>query len=331
VYNLNLPVTLPALVNVVLIVVFGEVYQLLAERLNAYENHQTEAQFEASYIGKRYIFSLLNLIGPLIQIAYMNVVYDLPCVYNDCYRHAQYHFAVIYLALFMLNFWELIKAKLESERNELFAPISLLDELKTPFEPLDEYIHKELEKSSYDQNEYDGTVDDTLEIILQFGLLCVFGMSFSICFFIAFIWNALELHSDKLKLMKYMRRPIPKTTASLGIWNDIMNVVQNMSIILNTGNISYLYSQIEGRTLDPITFFTIMLLLNFFQTFVADALFGSVPYQLSSIFERHNYLLKSTLEKYKSVNTQHDADRNEDVKLSKQYPIYKVFGSMLPS
>jgi hypothetical protein len=35
-------------------------------------------------------------------------------------------------------------------------------------------------------------------------MLCLFGTTFPMCFFVAFLWNVLELQTDKLKLMQYM-------------------------------------------------------------------------------------------------------------------------------
>lgn len=46
-----------------------------------------------------------------------------------------------------------------------------------------------------------GTVDDYMEITLQYSMLSLFGMTFPMCFFIAFLWNVLELQTDKLKLL----------------------------------------------------------------------------------------------------------------------------------
>lgn len=38
-----------------------------------------------------------------------------------------------------------------------------------------------------------GTVDDYMEITLQYSMLVLFGMTYPLCFIIAFFWNVLEL------------------------------------------------------------------------------------------------------------------------------------------
>jgi hypothetical protein len=38
-----------------------------------------------------------------------------------------------------------------------------------------------------------GTVDDYMELLIQYSMISLFGIMFPMCFFIAFIWNALEL------------------------------------------------------------------------------------------------------------------------------------------
>lgn len=48
-----------------------------------------------------------------------------------------------------------------------------------------------------------GTVDDYMEIIIQAGLLALFGPLFPAAMFVGFIWNILELQTDKNKLLLY--------------------------------------------------------------------------------------------------------------------------------
>jgi len=54
-----------------------------------------------------------------------------------------------------------------------------------------------------------GTVDEYLEMCIQFSLLSLFGMIFPLSFIIAFIWDVMELQTDKHILIKFKKRPVP--------------------------------------------------------------------------------------------------------------------------
>ena len=45
--------------------------------------------------------------------------------------------------------------------------------------------------------------------------------------------NILELRLDAKKLLHYFERPVPKRVNDIGIWDDIMEIVFNISIVTN--------------------------------------------------------------------------------------------------
>lgn len=80
-----------------------------------------------------------------------------------------------------------------------------------------------------------GTVDDYMEIINQAGLLALFGPLFPASMFVGFIWNILEMQTDKNKLLLYSQRPIPLDQSSIGIWNVLLDFLSNFAVIYNSG------------------------------------------------------------------------------------------------
>jgi anoctamin-10 len=53
----------------------------------------------------------------------------------------------------------------------------------------------------------DGTFDDYLELVIQFGSVTLFAMSFSLLPILAFLTNILEIQVDKTKLLFLSKRP----------------------------------------------------------------------------------------------------------------------------
>lgn len=132
-------------------------------------------------------------------------------------------------------------------------------------------------------------------------MLALFGPSFPLCFPIAFIWNVLELQTDKLKLLNDMQRPLPLGESSIGVWNGVLEGLSYFSLVANSGVIAYSRERIQDY--DPIMstlfFFLLVLLGNFFLRFVEYGIFGDVSFEIKELMRRHSYLIKSTVEKFR--------------------------------
>ena len=62
---------LPAVINAMLIIVFGKIYKWLALKLVVYENHRYESDFENSIANKTYMFNFINTyISNFVVICY---------------------------------------------------------------------------------------------------------------------------------------------------------------------------------------------------------------------------------------------------------------------
>lgn len=127
-----------------------------------------------------------------------------------------------------------------------------------------------------------GTVDDYMEIIIQTGLLALFGPLFPASIFVAFIWNVIELQTDKNKLLLYSQRPAPLDESSIGIWNVLLEFLSNFSIIYNTG-LMYMqatnYNPISSRY-SKITVFLAILLTAFIIRYLIETLIPEIPFEL---------------------------------------------------
>ena len=88
-----------------------------------------------------------------------------------------------------------------------------------------------------------GTVDDYLEINLQFCLLVLFGIVFPLGFLVALIWNILELQTDKAKMLKYIQRPVPVSENTIGTWLSILELSTYIAICSNSAIVTFTASR----------------------------------------------------------------------------------------
>lgn len=101
--------TIPAIMNFVLLLICDEIYERVAEELTDYENHKTINDSEMNFVFKKYLLTFISLCGPILEITFTHELVGLKCAEKDCYKHAQYHFATIFMFLFILNIWEIAK------------------------------------------------------------------------------------------------------------------------------------------------------------------------------------------------------------------------------
>merc|ERR1712226_1457066 len=71
--NMSLTFTLAiaGAVNAVQIQIFNFLYGMLSVRLNDWENHRTDTQFENSLIGKAFLFKFINSYNSFFYIAFV--------------------------------------------------------------------------------------------------------------------------------------------------------------------------------------------------------------------------------------------------------------------
>ncbi len=79
-----------------------------------------------------------------------------------------------------------------------------------------------------------------MEITIQYSMLALFGTMYPFAFVISFIWNLLELQTDKIKLLKFMQRPIPMSERTIGAWNGVLEMLAYMQLLSNSGMLSFL-------------------------------------------------------------------------------------------
>jgi len=62
------------------------------------------------------------------------------------------------------------------------------------------------------------TLDDYLELFVQFGYVYLFSSVFPLVAFLALVNNVIEIRTDAFKLCRVFRRPFAQPTANIGVW-----------------------------------------------------------------------------------------------------------------
>lgn len=289
---------LPSIINAIQIQIFNAIYQNVGLALNEFENHKFLSQYENSLVFKIFAFTFVNTFNSLVIISFMSALFpglDICKVSTtgeiDCFEAVAVQMKTLFLVAFVKNIPEILVPylKLYQKRKSKKVSGKLVEH---PFYHIDQKIEEQIEKEAYAANlEVDGTVADYMELVIQFGFLCLFAVNFPICFFLAFITNIAEIQVDKLKIVNFARRPVPENAKDLGTWFLIIDFMSFLSIFFNAALIAYTSSCIYMQ--DSTTKNKVFVLFVFFFLaikYIIKILIDDVPYKTRMVENRHQFI-----------------------------------------
>ncbi|EGR33655.1 hypothetical protein IMG5_047010 [Ichthyophthirius multifiliis] len=272
--------------------IFTFIYSGIGDYLNKVENHKILSSYENSYISKLFLFQFFNTFNSPLFVAFLSDVFPNLnlCRYNpklppDCFKTLSQNIVVIFLSMIAKNIPEILVPYLKAFSKSFFGQ-KKEKQVIHPFHKIDNYVElQSLQEPYMTNNDLDGTVADYLELVIQFSFLTIFGLSFPLCFFIAFVVNILEIQVDRQKIFNFVKRPIPTGASNIGTWLLIIDIISFISIFANAGLIVYTSKLVE-KSYQIIVF--ISLLFGFlFIKYLLRFLIPDVPEKALIINKRH--------------------------------------------
>ncbi|XP_059081229.1 anoctamin-8-like isoform X2 [Tigriopus californicus] len=80
---------------------------------------------------------------------------------------------------------------------------------------------------------YDGTFEDYLEMLIQFGYVALFSSAYPLAGFWAFFNNVMEIRGDAFKLCSVHQRPFGERVQNIGPWQQAMELIGIIGIMVN--------------------------------------------------------------------------------------------------
>ncbi|RUS79435.1 hypothetical protein EGW08_012812, partial [Elysia chlorotica] len=258
---------LPKVLLALVVSVMDEVYKKLAIWLTFRENYRLEESHETGLILKLVLFQFVNSFLSLFYIGFY---------LRDMDRLRDQLAALLITRQVLGNLKEAIlpyvvwKARLYSAGYKLatrMSPASLDKEVERMTLQAEKGIQrkkagKSLEGSSKlsgaeeddaqdesiptltqaevesEMKKYEGTLDDYLEMVIQFGYVTLFSSAFPLAAFCALVNNIIEIRSDAFKLCITHQRPFGQQVENIGIWQDVLMFMSVLAVTVNCALIS---------------------------------------------------------------------------------------------
>lgn len=212
--------------NAVVIVVLNVLYQGVAVKLNDYENHRTDTQYEDALISKIFAFQLVNSFAALTFVAFVKSFIGIICIRADCTGEVAASLSTIFIAQLVVRaLVQVVVRKVMQdikERNESSG--TLPGQFPTPIEQqyvLDEYP------------EMLGTLRDYSELVVQYGYTVLFVAAFPLAPTLAFVSSFIQIRIDGWKLCQAFRRPQPKKAEDIGVWQTMVEILSVLGVVYN--------------------------------------------------------------------------------------------------
>eukprot|EP00397_Hematodinium_sp_SG-2012_P003338 GEMP01003346.1.p1 GENE.GEMP01003346.1~~GEMP01003346.1.p1 ORF type:complete len:1319 (+),score=295.90 GEMP01003346.1:35-3991(+) len=236
--GINVSQNILGIANAFQIVIFNWIYKKCARKLTKWENHRTYSEFVSSYVIKMVVFQFTNAYGSLFYIAFAaeslvgreelctgDLANDDQCILDLLHKQLM----SLFLVAALRNFLELgVPIAKYRWRRRSSAGV-------TEHSTLLDYLDEERMLESYGPASlaFDGSINDYLELVITFGYLVLFGIAFPIAGLVAYVSLVVEISVDSYKLRHVVRRPIPQTANSIGVWLPVFNMIVMVSCLTN--------------------------------------------------------------------------------------------------
>ncbi|XP_048470847.1 anoctamin-7 [Rhincodon typus] len=234
-----------SLVNLILILLMGQVYTSLAEKLTRWEMHRTQTQFEDAFTFKVFVFQFVNFYSSPFYVAFVKGRFvGYPGHYGklfgmrneDCgsggclIELAQQLFIIMVGKQIISNIEEFaipkLKAWWQNRKLAIVRGSQICQEPKR-WEVDNELIPPE------------GLIDEYLEMVLQFGFITIFVAAFPLAPLFALLNNWVEIRLDAQKFVCEYRRPVAERAQDIAVWFNILEALAQLSVIINAFLIAF--------------------------------------------------------------------------------------------
>ncbi|CAF3789395.1 unnamed protein product [Rotaria magnacalcarata] len=257
-FSIMISIFAVTLINLIIILILQYFYEILAIWLTNVELHRTDKSYEASLTIKMFLFQFVNYYASIFYIALIKPLIIYKPTYLDRYSRAfrleecdvsgcvwelSIQLMIIMVGKQLIsNIWEFYFSKLWNmcrKRIRFRDTVRQINERNAKVKKMHEQVLAINLRRSYEEDfllqpfELTTLFYEYLEIILQFGFVTFFCLSFPLAPLFAFLNNIFEIRIDALKVVKEFRRPVARRAVGIGTWNSILTIMAKITVLSN--------------------------------------------------------------------------------------------------
>lgn len=219
---------MPTVIYAIAIAILNAIYRKIATRLNDFENHRLQTSYDNHMILKLILFEFVNCFMSLFYVAFylqdMRLLRShLACLLITTQIVGQIQESII---PFLFHRQRAKKLDMAMKKFDMIQKVELHNA-----EVAEEIQKQAIVESTMDV--YEGTLNDYLEMFLQFGYVFLFSSVFPLAAVWALLNNVTEIRSDGFKMCRVFRRPFAVSASNIGAWQVAFEVISVLAVVTN--------------------------------------------------------------------------------------------------
>lgn len=207
--------------------ILNYLYSDMAAKMNEWENHRTDTDFEDQLISKIFLFQLVNSFAALTYVAFFKSQFT-ACLENDCLGEVASTISTMFIATLVARMMTqvLLQMYLQHAKNQEETEGMEPGSITTPLE-------EQYTLTPYDS--YVVTLQDYAALVIQYGFTILFVFAYPLAPTLAYFSSYIQIRVDGWKLCQAYQRPEPKSVEDIGVWQDMIEVLAYLSVMFNLG------------------------------------------------------------------------------------------------
>ena len=230
-----------SLINAVQIQIMGGLYSFISLKLNKYENHRTETQYEDALISKTFVIQFINSFSSMFFIAFgqmflADVFESVPYCTGDrraggCMKVLQTTMGILFLTNLISGSLTTVlvpylQRRLKEAKEFEGASVKNVSEIEHEFMLLD-------------YHPINGSFSDYGVLVLQFGYATMFISAYPLASVLALVNNYVMQRLNAWKFCQMCRRPEPRNAEDIGSWLIILEIISYMAVFVSSGLVAF--------------------------------------------------------------------------------------------
>jgi hypothetical protein len=206
------------IVQAIMVQVFTQIYNVMAEQLTLAENHQFQTDYYNSYLKKLFVFQFVNQYCAFFYIGVKQQATELGCVDDDCVGMIKTQLPTTLAVLALMRVVQVVLATLKVKFALWWESRGIVNEGGEP--PIYSYIE---EQSKYGEYRIREQIEVMTQLCLTLGYVLIFGAVAPRIVPLCFLVFACQLRAGAVLVCTAAYRTVPRMAVGIGPW---VNVIQ---------------------------------------------------------------------------------------------------------
>jgi len=217
-----------SVIQAIMIQIFTQIYNWMAEALTLAENHKFQTNFYTSYLKKMFIFQLVNQYSAFFYIAVKQQFTPKGCPDDDCIGLIK---SALPVTLSILAVMQIVQVLLAT----LIVKFSLWWETRQmkkngDDDPVYSYVE---EQGKYGQFRIREQIEVMSQLSLTLGYILIFGCVAPRIVPLCLLVFMIQLRAGGVLMTTAVNRTVPRMTVGIGPWNEVFYFLMLLGVLFS--------------------------------------------------------------------------------------------------